>query len=268
MASVISRQAWHQRVRGISRSHTRLSVPVAPPRAPYFSLLVQRKVSKRNTPLHPGLALLDSLHAGIVPRVVTTGPPWPIVPHSTSMSRAPLHNTSVQPPDGAFARLQQSAQRSDQTKRQLVACLFIGIEAGTTPVSRVNGVDVQEVARQGCRASCDGPRKALRSVPLEHRWTTAWMQEVGRRRMPKPSERTRNAAQRSEGPNVGCPFSLVTFLLGKQQESNSPAKAKPTQQVTAKAAGKKLSVPHNPSFAKDAKHRSTNGPATHHLAPR
>jgi hypothetical protein len=40
----------------------------------------------------------------------------------------------------------------------------------------------------------------------------------------RPPERHRKEGIRSEaqGRMSGCPFSLVTFLLGKQQESDSP----------------------------------------------
>jgi len=75
-------------------------VSVAPRRAPHFSLLVQSKVSKRNTPRHPGLAALDFPHSGAAPRVVSKGHPWPIVPHLASMPNAPLHSTCTRPPDG------------------------------------------------------------------------------------------------------------------------------------------------------------------------
>jgi len=52
----------------------RLVERVAPPRAPHFSLLVQRKVSKRNTPRHPGLAtrnLIRFAHPSGQPAAVT-----------------------------------------------------------------------------------------------------------------------------------------------------------------------------------------------------
>jgi len=47
---------------------------VAPPRAPHFSLLVQRKVSKRNTPRHPALPAAGYVHAIIAPGARREGP--------------------------------------------------------------------------------------------------------------------------------------------------------------------------------------------------
>ena len=64
----------------------------------------------------------------------------------------------------------------------------------TVPVSRVSGIGVEGVERHGCRESCDGPRMALRSVPLERRW----------------SERTLSAKR--SGPDVGCVSSWLLLL--------------------------------------------------------
>ncbi|SDT94802.1 hypothetical protein SAMN05216296_0808 [Pseudomonas pohangensis] len=189
-------------------------VSVAPRRAPHFSLLVQSKVSKRNTPRHPGRAAHDFPHFGAVPRVVSKGHPWPIVPHLASMPNAPLHGTCVRPPDGDgpttetlhFQRTSVWHARTD------------------SPVRRVSGIGVEGVERHGCRESCDGPGTALRSVPLERRC----------------SERTRNVAQRRSGPYVGCVFSLLTFSLRKQRESEAPCKA----QSVAESRGKRCGLAH------------------------
>ena len=47
--------------------------------------------------------------------------------------------------------------------------------------------------------------------------------------------------KRSVGPDVGCPFSLVTFLLGTQQESNSPRRR--NQEVESKQLLRILAKP-------------------------
>ena len=66
-----------------------------------FSCLPKRKSPKRRAPRHPGFAARNFPRSGTVPRVVTVGRPWPIVPHLASMPNAPLHSTYARPPDGA-----------------------------------------------------------------------------------------------------------------------------------------------------------------------
>ena len=67
-------QFAHPLNRGCPPHLLRLIECVAPPRAPHFSLLVQRKVSKRNTPRHPGFAarnLIRIAHPSGQPAAVT-----------------------------------------------------------------------------------------------------------------------------------------------------------------------------------------------------
>ncbi|SIQ18206.1 hypothetical protein SAMN05878282_102574 [Aquipseudomonas alcaligenes] len=73
---------------------------------------------------------------------------------------------------------------------------------GSGPVRRLSGIVEPGVERHGCRERRDGPGMALRDVPLEQRWNEGTPPQAG--------------------PDVGCAFSLVTFSLRKQIESNSP----------------------------------------------
>ncbi len=82
------------------------------------------------------------------------------------------------------------------------------------PFRRVSEIVVEGVERHGCRERRDGPRMALRGVPLERRW----------------SERTRSEAQ---GRMQGQAF-LVTFsVTGK---SDPPSRAEQMHQQTRKRA--------------------------------
>lgn len=91
-------------------------VCVAPPRTPHFSLPpehrpVQRKVSKRNTPRHPGFAALNFPPSGTAPGPAYKGHPWPFTRGrhrylAASMRLGPLRSACARPPDGGFgARL-------------------------------------------------------------------------------------------------------------------------------------------------------------------
>ncbi|SDL92525.1 hypothetical protein SAMN05660875_101119 [Stutzerimonas balearica DSM 6083] len=86
---------------------------VAPCTAPHFSLLVQRKVSKRNTPRHPGpiAPQSDSPPSGAAPGVGLKGRPCPFIPRSASMPRDPLRDTCTRPPDGDWASVQAGGLR-------------------------------------------------------------------------------------------------------------------------------------------------------------
>ena len=170
-----------------------------------------KKVRQRNTPRHMGLAALDFPRAGAAPRVVTKGHPWPIVPHLASLPNAPLRNTSARPPDG-----------DDPTTEALhFQRINVWCARPDSPVRRVSGIGVQGVERHGCRESCAGPGTAHRSVSLERRW----------------SERTRNAAKRNAGPYAGGAFSLLTFSLRKQRESEAPCKAQSVATSQGKCCG-------------------------------
>ena len=108
-------KALPDHLRGIAALTSAVEVQVAPCAAPHFSCL-PKKSKQKKAPRHPGLATLDSprlwhpaslylLHpcsrpSGAVPRVVSKGHPWPIVPHLASLPNAPLHSTCTRPPDG------------------------------------------------------------------------------------------------------------------------------------------------------------------------
>ena len=168
-----------------------------------------KKRKQKKAPRHPGLAVLDFPRSGAVPMVVTKCHPWPIVPHLASLPNAPLHSTSARPPDGA-GRTTETLRRVenaacgfstgcglvDNAARLSTLRITFKYARTDSPVRRVSGIGVHGVERHGCRESCDGPRTALRSVPLEHRW----------------SERTRNAAKRNAGPDVGCVSSWLLLL--------------------------------------------------------
>ena len=199
---------------------------------------MQSKVSKRNTPRHAGLALLDFPRSGIAPQARSEGASCPIGAFSASC----LETCSAIPLLGLLTGMVRLPKPSCSTEGRQ-SCLCARTDS---PVRRVSGIGAEGVKSQGCDESCAEPWTAQRSGPLERRWTTAWMQEVERRRMPKPSERTRFAALRRNGPDAGGAFSLLTFSLRKQtkrsevtasgwpegrakrvKESDAPSRAQP-----------------------------------------
>ena len=109
-----------------------------------------------------------------------------------------------------------------------------------SPVRRVSGIDVEGVERHGCRESCAGPWTAHRSGPLERRW----------------SERTRFAAKRRSGPDAGRAFSLLTFSLRVQRESEAPCKAQQEIEYLKNVAAK---LPAN-GIKKAPDYQSSNTP--------
>ena len=172
--------------------------------------------------------MLDFPRADTVPQARCEGPSLVHRSFLGVLPRVLLHSISARPPDG----------EASTTEAVHFGPSSFKYARTNYPVRRVSGVGVEGVERQGCRDDCmdaggratqdakaerrKGPGMALVRRPLERRWTTAWMQEVERRRMPKPSERTRNVAKRSAGPYVGGAFSLR-----KQRESEAPCKAQP-----------------------------------------
>ena len=166
--------------RGIAALSSALEVQVVPCTAPHFSCL-PKKSEQKKAPRHPGLATLDSprlwhpaslylLHpcsrpTDAVPRVVSKGHAWPIVPHLASLPNAPLHNTCARPPDGDLGA-------------QLIACVgwktlpaaFPGTlvdnaarlstlritfkhERTESPVRKVSGSGAEGVETHGCDES-------------------------------------------------------------------------------------------------------------------
>ena len=184
---------------------------IAPCTAPYFSLLVQSKVSKRNTPRHTGLRfaktpLAPALLRGSSRRAILG--PSRLIWHPCQMPlyAAPalgLLTGPVRRPKPCCSTEDRKSCRRARTNG---------------PVRRVSGIGVEGVERHGCRESCDGPWRALRSGPLEQRW----------------SERTRNVAQRSAGPYAGRP-SFAHFSWANKK-SEAPYRAQPVIQ-TGKRSG-------------------------------
>ena len=173
--------------------------PVAPCRAPHFSCLPKNSKQKK-APRHPGLRFAQTSLAPVLGLLRgTAGLPNPL---------CRVENAAC-----GF-----STERSLVDNAARLSTLRITFKHARTdsPVRRVSGIGAEGVKSQGCDESCAEPWTAQRSGPLERRWTTAWMQEVERRRMPKPSERTRFAALRRNGPDAGGAFSLLTFSLRKQ----------------------------------------------------
>ena len=161
---------------------------VAPPRAPHFSCLPKNSKQKK-APRHPGLRFAQtSLLTGTV-----------LLPN-------PLCRV-----ENAACGFSTGQALADNAARLSSLRITFKHERTDSPVRRVSGIGAEGVKSHGCDESCDGPWKALRSGPLEHRW----------------SERTRNAAKRNAGPDVGRAFSLLTFSLRGQRESEAPCRAQP-----------------------------------------
>ena len=143
------------------------------------------------------------------------------------LPRVLLHSISARPPDG----------EASTTEAVHFGPSSFKYARTNYPVRRVSGIGVEGVERQGCRddcmdaggratqdakaESCDGPGTALRSGPLERRW----------------SERTRNAAQRSDGPYVGCVFFFLRFFA-QTKKSKAPCKAQPVATRRGKCSGR------------------------------
>ena len=119
------------------------------------------------------------------------------------------------------------------------------------PVRRPSVIAVDGVERHGCRESCDGPGMALRSVPLERRW----------------SEGTLRAAK---GRMSGWPSFWLLFL-GHTRKSDAPCKAQPVVPAKESAAPDKAvyaAIDHSkplcsakPIQTLRASHRTTKGVA-------
>ena len=165
-----------------------LIAPVAPRRAPHFSLFAQSKVSKRKRP--PGIRVsLRETPLAPVPlrRHAPKRHPWRIGAFSASC----LETCCATPALGLLTRMVRPPKLCIST--QLTTTTQSNARTDI-PVRRVSGIGVQGVERHGCRERHDGPGMALRDVPLERRW----------------SERT-PSAQRL-GPYVGCVSSWLLLL--------------------------------------------------------
>ena len=147
---------------------------------------------------------------------VTKGRPCPFVPRSASMPRVPLRNACVRPPEGELGAVRNPAVRQTSFAATRRAAPLLGSRRRDEgPLRRPNGIAAQGGERHGRRESFEGTGTSLRSVPLEQRWSEG-----------TPAQ---------PGPDVGCAFSLVTFSLHRQRESDSPEGAKPVVGDTADA---------------------------------
>ena len=130
-------------------------------------------------------------------------------------------------------------------RHRLSPLLSLGNSQATraqVPVRRPNVVAVERVERHGCRESCAGPWMALRSVPLEWRW----------------SEGTLRAAK---GRMPGWPSFWLLFL-GQTRKSDAPCKAQPVVRAEESAGRpnrppKPATVTSSTSLTSDATTRRT-----------
>ena len=181
-------KALPDHLRGIAALTSAVEVQVAPCAAPHFSCL-PKKSKQKKAPRHPGLATLDSprlwhpaslylLHpctrpTSAVPRAVSKGHAWPILPQLASLPNPPLHNTCARPPDGdlgaqliacvgwktlpaAFppsGTLVDNAARLSTLRTAHFQHSVSGCARTDSPVKRVSGSGAEGVESQGCDES-------------------------------------------------------------------------------------------------------------------
>ena len=181
-------KALPDHLRGIAALTSAVEVQVAPCAAPHFSCL-PKKSKQKKAPRHPGLATLDSprlwhpaslylLHpcsrpTDAVPRVVSKGHAWPIVPHLAPLPNTPLHNTCARPPDGdqgahlsacvgwktppaafpAGGTLVDNAARLSTLRTAHFQHSVSGCARTESPVRKVSGSGAEGVESQGCDES-------------------------------------------------------------------------------------------------------------------
>ncbi len=193
---------------------------VAPCWAPHFSCL-PKKSKQKKAPRHPGLRfaqtpLAPALLRGSSRRAIH-GPSFLIWhPCQMPLSTAPAlglltgtvrllnHLCRVENAACGFSTARGKGGQRCAVDHPTKNYRFARTDS---PVRRVSGIGAEGVERHGCRERRDGTRMSLRDVPLERRW----------------SERT-PSAQRA-GPYAGRAFSLLTFSLRAQRESEAPWKA-------------------------------------------
>jgi hypothetical protein len=158
------------------------------------------------------------------------GHPWPSTPCAASLRLTPLRDDSAQPDErGVWRRLQCRAAQG--------ASLLVGwITAKPYPpdglpvLLRGSGPLAAKLPlRPAERRRCAGGERP--GWPREAGLGQGWPMPAG----PRSGAGARGVWPRSGQTRMsGCPFSLVTFLLGKQQESDSAEGPKP---VPARHAG-------------------------------
>ena len=173
---------------------------------------------------------------------------WKTAQHFPALTTAellPNHADSIRPINrGGRRRL---IGHLSANKRSAFVSLFTIFQAARSrlPFRRPSVVAVEGVERHGCRESCDGPGMALRSVPLERRW----------------SEGTLRAAK---GRMQGSP-SLWLLSLGETRESDAPCEAQPV------GGAKESAAPHRSTQAtantQCIRKRQTNSPYEFHPLP-
>ena len=178
---------------------------------------------------------------------------WKTAQHFPALTTAellPNHADSIRPINrGGRRRL---IGHLSANKRSAFVSLFTIFQAARSrlPFRRPSVVAVEGVERHGCRESCDGSGPpsvgmALRSVPLERRW----------------SEGTLRAAK---GRMQGSP-SLWLLSLGETRESDAPCEAQP------EGGAKESAAPHRSTQAtantQCIRKRQTNSPYEFHPLP-
>ena len=203
---------------------------VAPCWAPHFSCL-PKKSKQKKAPRHPGLRFAQTPLAPVLlrgsSRRAVLGPSR-LIWHPCQM---PLYTA---PPLGLLTGPVRRPKPCCSTEDRK-SCRRARTNG---PVRRVSGIGVEGVERHGCRERRDGTRMSLRDVPLKRRW----------------SERT-PSAQRL-GPHVGRVFSLLTFSLRVQRESEAPCKAQQEIEYLKNVAAK---LPAN-GIKKAPDYQSSNTP--------
>ena len=167
----------------------------SPSRASHFC---RDKSNQNRLPRHPALRFAPgALTPSSLQGHASKGHPWPIVALAASLPLNPFHNDSVHPPEGALARLMLLCGEMDRAFRRL--------GAKTPSEGRV------EVVRRGVSR-----KDAARGITGQGWPVYAGPRSGTGRRAPEAKRR------------AGCrgAFSLVTFSLRVQRESNSPGGAK------------------------------------------
>ena len=163
------------------------------------------KSNQNRLPLHPALRCAQGPFApSPLQGPAYKGHPWPFKPLAASMRLAPLRNDSTHPSErGGWCCLAGRAKKAKASNK------ISNLPGNSDPRPRQEAewrcrVGGREAGR---RASHEGTSLSLRDVP--------------------PERRRSEGSFAQQNPDVGCPSSLVTFLLGKQQESDSAGWPKP-----------------------------------------
>ena len=139
----------------------------------FVSLLAQERCAKEgHTDIRVSLRS-TSLAPAPLRGPAYMGLPWPIKPLAASMRLVPLRNTSTRPPDGTGARACEISTGASSAAS--VFAFALELRSNRRRPSPLQEAEWNHHVRgragsherHGCRESCDGPGRALRSVPLE-----------------------------------------------------------------------------------------------------